>query len=61
VTDRDPTSGADPVRLGRCDDDAGDAGADNLTICFEIGCWQPARETWDEFMARVSRSGSSSR
>ena len=23
-----------------------------LTICMDIGCWQPARETWQEFLHR---------
>jgi hypothetical protein len=21
-------------------------------ICMEIGCWEPANETWEEFLAR---------
>jgi hypothetical protein len=29
-----------------------------LTICMDIGCWEPAKETWDQFLGRKRRAKS---
>jgi hypothetical protein len=26
-----------------------------ITICMDIGCWRPAEESWDDFLARKRR------
>lgn len=26
--------------------------AGGLMFCMEIGCWEPAKETWEKFLAR---------
>ena len=31
-------------------------GPPSTQICFDIGCWDPARETFEEFVARKLRA-----
>jgi hypothetical protein len=25
-------------------------------ICFDIGCWEPAKESWEQFLSRARRA-----